>query len=63
MSKTGPHHKGTSYTGGRVGGASPLGKGTEAFTKVICKSCRYENRTVGGTERKMIHFGGLVKTS
>lgn len=59
MSKTGPHHKEMLYIGGWVGRGSPLEKGTETFTKVICKSCRYESRTVGGTERKMIHSGGL----
>lgn len=59
MSKTGPRYKEMSCIRGWVRRDSPLGKGTEAFTKVICKSCRYESRTVGGTEREMIHFSGL----
>lgn len=54
MSKTGPHPKGSSYIGiyreNGLRSSSLLGKETESFTNVICKSLRYNSRTVGDAE-------------
>lgn len=67
MSKTGPHPKGSSYIGiyreKGLRSSSLLGKETESFANVICKSRRYNSRAAGDIERRMINFSGLVKTS
>lgn len=46
-----------------LGRSSPQKKRKESLTNMVSKCCSNKSRAVGGTGKRMINFGGLVKTS